>query len=133
MEQTLLIVKPDAVSGGHIGDILSAVERDGFKTTRIRMVVMDRATAAELYAPHKGKGFYESLVDFMTKGPAVVCVLEREDAIHGLRELLGDTDSTKAAEGTIRALYGTDKRMNAAHGSDSKESFDREYAIFFGE
>lgn len=126
-----MILKPDAVSGRHVGDILSAVEKDGFTIVKIRTLLMDNDMAARLYAPHKGKPFYDSLVEFMTSGIAVVCVLERSDAIQRLRRLLGDTDSRKAAQGTIRALYGTDIQMNATHGSDSEESFKREYAIFF--
>jgi len=131
LEKTLLIFKPDAVSGRHVGRILSAVEEDGFTIAKMRMVVMDNEMAARLYAPHKGKPFYDSLLEFMISGPVIVCVLERADAIQRLRILLGDTDSRKAAEGTIRALYGTDIQMNVAHGSDSRESFEREYAVFF--
>jgi nucleoside-diphosphate kinase len=132
LERTLLIIKPDAVSAGHVGDILSVVERDGFRPVELKMTVMDHDVASELYAPHRGKHFYDSLLEFMTGGPVVVCLLERTDAINRLRELLGSTDSKKAAPGTIRALYGQDERMNAAHGSDSGESFERESVIFFG-
>jgi nucleoside-diphosphate kinase len=131
LKRTLLIIKPDAVAAGHIGDIISAAERDGFRPVRLRMTVLDNDTAARLYSPHKGKPFYGSLLEFMTRGPVVACILERADAVSRLRELLGDTDSRNAAPGTIRALYGKDEQMNAAHGSDSAESFERESAIFF--
>lgn len=131
MERTLLIIKPDAVSNGRIGDILSAVERDGFRLVRLKMITMDDEAASRLYAPHRGKDFFDSLVRFMTRGPVVACLLERADAISRLRELLGSTDSRAAAPGTIRALYGTDNQMNAAHGSDSVESFERESGVFF--
>jgi len=132
LECTLLIIKPDAVSGHHIGDILSAVEKNGFIIIKMRMLVMDNQTAARLYAPHKGKPFYEPLLQFMTSGPIVVCLLERADAVQTLRKLMGETDSTKAASGTLRALYGANKQTNAVHGADSEESFKRECAIFFG-
>jgi nucleoside-diphosphate kinase len=131
LEQTLLIVKPDAVSGHHTGDIVSVVERDGFIIMQMRMLTMDNEVAARLYAPHRDKPFFEPLLHFMTSGPVVACVLQRDDAVARLRSLLGDTDSRKASPGTIRALYGTDKQMNAAHGSDSEESFLREAAVFF--
>jgi len=133
LDRTLLIIKPDAVSGHHIGDILSVIEKDGFTIIKMRMLVMDNGTAARLYAPHEGKSFYEPLLRFMTSGPIAAILLERADAIRRLRKLMGDTDSSKAADGTIRALYGTDKRANAVHGADSEESFKREYAIFFSE
>jgi nucleoside-diphosphate kinase len=131
LKRTLLIIKPDAVAAGHIGDIISAVERDGFRPVQLRMTVLDYDAAARLYAPHKGKPFYDSLLEFMTRGPVVACILERDDAIDRLRELLGTTDSRTAVPGTIRALYGRDEQMNAAHGSDSLESFERESRIFF--
>lgn len=131
MERTLLIIKPDAVSEGHIGDILSAVERDGFRPVGLRMMELNLDAAAALYAPHKGQPFYDSLLQFMTRGPVVACLLERADAVKRLRELLGSTDSREAAPGTIRALYGRDQQMNAAHGSDSVESFQRESEVFF--
>lgn len=133
LEYTLLIIKPDAVSGHHIGDILSAIEKDGFIIIKMRMLIMDNQTAARLYAPHKSKPFYEPLLQFMTSGPIVACFLERDDAVQRLRKLMGETDSRKAANGTIRALYGANKQTNAVHGSDSEESFKRESAIFFGE
>ncbi len=131
MERTLLIIKPDAVSGGHTGDVISMVEKEEFALLDVKMLTMDREDAGRLYAPHAGKAFYDSLIEFVTSGPVVVCILERDDAIRRLRELLGHTDSRKAAPGTVRALYGTDNRKNAAHGSDSDDSFERECAIFF--
>ena len=131
MKRTVLIIKPDAVASGHIGDILSVVEKDGFRPVQLKMVVLDRGAAARLYAPHEGKTFFGSLLEFMTGGPVVVCVLERADAVNRLRELLGSTDSREAAPGTIRALYGRNEQMNAAHGSDSPESAERESEMFF--
>jgi len=92
---------------------------------------MSREIAEKFYSVHKGKHFYDNLVEFMTSGPIVAIVLERENAILGFRELAGSTDSRKAAKGTIRHLYGTDNQENAVHGSDSPESFEYEQGVIF--
>lgn len=92
---------------------------------------MSRETAEKFYSVHKGKHFYDNLVEFMTSGPIVAIVIERENAILGFRELAGSTDSREAAKGTIRRLYGTDNQKNAVHGSDSPESFEYEQGVIF--
>lgn len=133
MQRTLLIIKPDAVQAGHIGDILKIVEDNGFTIKAMRMTCLSRSQAARFYAVHEGKPFFEPLLDFMTSGKIVPAALDRDDAVTKLREILGVTDSTKAAPGTIRALYGTSIERNAAHGSDSVENGLMETAFFFGE
>lgn len=133
MERTLLIIKPDAVEAQHIGDILKMVQEAGFSIKAMRMTRLTREQAARFYAIHEGKPFFEPLLDFMTSGKIVPTALEREDAVARLREVLGVTDSTKAAPGTIRALYGTSIERNAAHGSDSVANGQIETAFFFGE
>jgi nucleoside-diphosphate kinase len=133
MERTLLIVKPDAVEANNIGNILKMVEDAGFTIKAMRMTRLTRDQAARFYAVHKERPFFESLCTYMTSGKIVPVALERENAVSGLRELLGDTDSTKAVPGTIRNLYGTSLERNAAHGSDSVENGKIETAFFFGE
>jgi nucleoside-diphosphate kinase len=133
MERTLLIVKPDAVSNNHVGDILKIVTDNGFKILALRMTNLTRDQAAKFYAVHKDRPFYNNLLTFMTSGKIVPVALERENAVAKLREILGVTDSTQAAPGTIRNLYGTNVERNAAHGSDSVENGKIETAFFFGE
>ncbi|RJP74917.1 MAG: nucleoside-diphosphate kinase [Candidatus Zixiibacteriota bacterium] len=133
MERTLLIIKPDAVAGRHIGDILKMVVDAGFNIKALRMTRLTRDQAARFYAVHEGKPFYEPLQDYMTSGKIVPVALERENAVAKLREVLGATDPAKAAPGTIRALYGSSIERNAAHGSDSVENGLQETAFFFGE
>jgi nucleoside-diphosphate kinase len=131
IERTLSIIKPDAVAAGHAGEILAMIERAGFKLLGARMLRMRKAQAQEFYAVHRGKRFYESLVAFMTEGPILVMALEREDAIAGLRKLMGDTDSAKAAEGTIRHRFGANIERNAVHGSDAAATAEAELRFFF--
>lgn len=133
MERTLLIVKPDAVEGNNIGNILKMVEDAGFTIKAMRMTWLTRDQAARFYAVHKERPFFEDLCTYMTSGKIVPVALEHENAVSRLRELLGDTDSTKAAPGTIRNLYGTSLERNAAHGSDSVANGKIETAFFFGE
>jgi nucleoside-diphosphate kinase len=133
MERTLLIIKPDAVANRHIGDILKIVVDAGFDIKTLRMTRLTRSQAARFYAVHEGKPFYEPLQNYMTSGKIVPVALERENAVAGLREVLGATDPAKAAPGTIRALYGESIERNAAHGSDSLENGLKETAFFFGE
>jgi nucleoside-diphosphate kinase len=132
-ESTLLIVKPDAVRRGLIGDILSRVERKGLRVEAMRMMSIDRDVAEHHYAEHAQKAFFEELVDFITTGDVVVAKVSGPDAITVLRELMGATDPAKAASGTIRGDYGTEITQNLVHGSDSPESADRELALFFPE
>ena len=129
--RTLTIIKPDAVAAGQIGEILAVIEADGFRVRAIRMARLDRREAEGFYAMHAERPFFESLTRFMTSGPSVAAVLEREDAVDRLRELMGATDPKDAAPGTLRARFATDIEKNAVHGSDSPASAAIEIAYFF--
>ncbi len=131
MEFTLAIVKPDAVSRGLTGKILAHLEEQGFRIRGLRMLRLTEEQAREFYAVHRERPFYESLVRFMTSGPVVPVLLERENAIAGLREVIGATDPAEAAPGTVRALYAESKERNAIHASDAPETARREAAFFF--
>jgi nucleoside-diphosphate kinase len=131
VEQTLSIIKPDAVSKNHIGEIVARFEKAGLKIVAQRMLLLSRAQAEGFYAEHKGRPFFEGLVTFMTSGPVVVQVLSGENAILLNRELMGATDPSKAAAGTIRADFASAIDANAVHGSDSPTSAAREVAYFF--
>ncbi len=130
-EQTLAMIKPDAlekkVQGLIINDILDA----GFEIMAMKMLTLTQEQAEAFYAVHKGREFYEPLVKFMISGSIVVLVLEKENAIQDLRDLLGATNSPEALEGTIRNKYGENNRRNAMHGSDSQENAKKEIAFFF--
>ena len=130
-EQTLAIIKPDAVKKDAIGDIISRYEKAGLKPVAVRMLRMSKAVAEGFYAVHRQRPFFDSLTTFMASGPVVVLVLEGKDAIKRNRELMGATDPAKAAPGTIRAAYGTNIEFNAVHGSDSAESARAEINYFF--
>ena len=131
MERTLTILKPDSVAAGNAGNILAHLEREGFRMLSLRKLRLARAQAEAFYAVHRERPFFGDLVTFMTSGPVIVAALEREDAVVSLREVMGATDSTQAAEGTIRNLYGADIQNNAIHGSDSPENAAIELAFFF--
>lgn len=131
MEQTLAIVKPDAVARNLTGRILAHLEEKGFRIRGIRMLTLTKAQAGEFYAVHRERPFYGELVEFMTSGPVVPVLLERENAIATLREVIGATDPAEAAEGTIRKLYAESKGRNAIHASDAPETAQREIAFFF--
>jgi nucleoside-diphosphate kinase len=131
MERTLLIIKPDAVKGRHLGDILKIVVDAGFDIKAMRMTRLTRDQAARFYAVHEGKPFYESLQTYMMSGKIVPVALERDHAVAKLREVLGATDPSKAAPGTIRQLYGLSIESNASHGSDSVENGMIETSFFF--
>lgn len=131
METTLTIVKPDAVAAGNTGNIIAHLERAGFVIAAMKKVTLSEAQARAFYAVHSERPFYNDLVAFMTSGPVVPMILEREDAIAKLREVMGATDSQQAAEGTIRNLYGTDIEKNAIHGSDAPQTAAVERAFFF--
>jgi nucleoside-diphosphate kinase len=133
MQRTLLIIKPDAVANRHIGDILKIVVDAGFEIKALRMTRLTKAQAARFYAVHEGKPFYEPLQNYMISGKIVPVALERQEAVAKLREVLGATDPSKAAQGTIRALYGESLERNSAHGSDSVENGLIETAFFFPE
>ena len=131
VEQTLSIVKPDAVGKNHIGEIFARFEKAGLKIVALKMLHLSREEAEGFYAEHKGRAFFEGLVNFMTSGPLCVQVLSGENAIAENRELMGATDPQKAAPGTIRADFATAIDTNAVHGSDSPTSAAREIAYFF--
>ena len=133
MEMTLTIIKPDAVAAGHTGAILAHLEKAGFTIRGLRMIHLSAEQAGGFYAVHKERPFYGSLVEFMTSGPCVPVALERDNAVLGLREVMGATDVAKAAAGTIRNLYGTSIERNAIHGSDSLENAQKELAFFFAQ
>jgi nucleoside-diphosphate kinase len=131
MERTLSIIKPDAVAKGAVGAILKTFEDAGLRPIALKMLQLTEQQARGFYAVHRQRPFYDSLVKFMTSGPVVVSVLEGESAIARNRELMGATDSKKAAPGTIRAAWGTDVERNAVHGSDSAATARIEIAYFF--
>jgi nucleoside-diphosphate kinase len=132
-ERTLAIIKPDAVKKHVMGDIINRYEKVGLRPVAIRMIVMSQAVAQRFYAVHKSRPFFDSLCTFMSSGPAVVLVLEGENAIKKNRELMGATDPAKAEPGTIRKTHGTNIEFNAVHGSDSAETARVEIAYFFPE
>ncbi|MEM6796072.1 MAG: nucleoside-diphosphate kinase [Acidobacteriota bacterium] len=131
MSLTLTIIKPDAVRAGNTGNILAHLEREGFTVRALRRLRLTEAKAGAFYEVHKERPFFGELVEFMTSGPVVPAVLERDDAVPHLREVMGATNSLEAAEGTIRNLYGTSIGENAIHGSDSDENAAIERAFFF--
>lgn len=128
---TFTMIKPDAVQAGKHAEILAHLVRNGFKIVALKMTCMSRNDAKRFYAVHRGKPFFETLLDFMTSGPVVAAVLEHEDAVAALRKAIGATDPAEAAEGTVRRLYGTDKTRNAIHASDSDENARYEWGIHF--
>ena len=131
MDRTLLIVKPDAVKKNAIGDIIRRVEERGFVVRDIRMLTQTSEQAGEFYEVHKERPFYNDLVEFMTSGPCVPMVLERDDAVPFLREVVGAPNPEEAAEGTIRKAHGANVQNNAVHASDSPENAANEIAFYF--
>ncbi len=133
LQRTLAIIKPDAVARHIAGEILSLIERNEFRIRGIKMLRLSREAAEGFYAVHRGKPFFAGLVQFMTEGPVVVMVLERESAIEKWREVMGATNPANAAEGTIRKRFGTGIDRNCVHGSDAPETARTEIAWFFTE
>jgi nucleoside-diphosphate kinase len=131
MEKTLAIVKPDGVAGGHIGNVVKRIEDNGLKIKAMKMIRMTKSQAQGFYAVHKDRPFFGSLTDFMTSGPAVVMILEGENAISRWREMMGATNFKEAAEGTLRRDYATDIEKNVVHGSDAPETAAFETSYFF--
>jgi nucleoside-diphosphate kinase len=131
-ESTLLIIKPDAVRRGLVGEILSRVERKGLRIDDLKLMRIDRELAGRHYAEHAEKPFFGELVDFITGGPVVVAKVSGREAVTVLRTLMGATDPVKSAPATIRGDYGILVTENLVHGSDSPESAERELALFFG-
>lgn len=132
MNRTLVILKPDAVERGLAGEILSRFERKGLRLAAADLRIIDRGTASQHYAEHEGKGFYEDLLAFISRSPAIVAVLEGpEDTWQVVRTMMGATNPAAAAPGTIRGDLAIDTAENLVHGSDSAESAAREIGIFF--
>lgn len=131
--RTFTIIKPNAVAAGNTGKIIDMIVTAGFRIVGMRLICMSRNEAEKFYAVHRGKPFYERLVDFMTCGPSVVMVLERDDAVAALRRLAGKTRPSEAEQGTIRHLFGENVTRNAIHASDSEENAREEAAWFFKE
>ena len=133
MERTLILVKPDAFARNLSGEIIARFERKGLGLAALKQMTMSRDLAAQHYAEHEGKGFYEELVTFITSGPLVAMVLEGERAIEAARQVIGATDPLKAAPGSIRGDFAIEVGQNMVHGSDAPESAAREVGLFFPE
>ena len=133
IQRTLSIIKPDAVAKNVIGEIISRFEKNNLKIIAAKLITLSASDAGGFYAEHEGKPFYNDLIEFMTSGPVFIQVLEGEDAISKNRELMGNTDPSKADPGTIRADFAQTIDANAVHGSDSEKSAEREIAFFFSD
>ena len=133
MERTLVLVKPDGVQRGMVGEIISRLERRGIKLVALKMMLVDQALAHRHYGEHEGKPFFQGLVDFITSSPLIAMVWEADDAVEIVRGTMGQTNPKNAAPGTIRGDLGVNIGRNLVHGSDSPESAQREVALFFKE
>jgi nucleoside-diphosphate kinase len=133
MERTLAILKPDCVQKKAIGQVLSRIEASGFKILALKTMRLQYGLAAGFYEIHKEKSFYPDLVAYMSEGPVVIAILEKENAIQAWRDLMGATNPKNAAPGTIRKDLAEDVSRNMVHGSDSPENAAREIAFFFSE
>ncbi len=131
MQRTLAIVKPDAVANKNVGEIVSRIEREGFRIVGMRLVNLSRREAEGFYAVHRDKPFFNDLTAFMSSGPAVVLCLEAEDAISKWRTVMGATNPENADAGTLRKQFATNIERNAVHGSDAPETAAVEIAYFF--
>jgi nucleoside-diphosphate kinase len=133
MERTLCIIKPDAVKKKVQGKILQMILDAGFEIKGIKYITLTKSQAQKFYEIHRGKPFYEDLVEYMTSGPCIPVALEKENAVNDYRALIGSTDPAEAAEGTVRKLFAESKSYNAVHGSDSVENGINEVNFFFAE
>jgi nucleoside-diphosphate kinase len=131
LERTLTIIKPDGVAQGNIGDILQIFERNQLQLRAAKMLQLTERAAASFYAVHRERSFFNDLVRYMSSGPVLVMVLEGEDVVGRLRDLMGATDPSKAADGTIRKRFATSIEKNVIHGSDSPENAKTEISYFF--
>src|ERR1700744_370885 len=129
--KTFTMIKPDAVSNGHIGAILDKITQGGFKIVAMKYTYLTPEKAGEFYAVHKERGFFNDLVSFMSSGPIVAAILEKDNAVEDFRKLIGATDPSKAEPGTIRNLFAKSIDANAVHGSDSDENAKIEGSFFF--
>jgi len=130
-KRTLTMIKPDGIESNNMGNILQAINNAGFTVKALKLTKLSTAQAEEFYAVHKERPFYGELVEYMTSGPIVAAVLEKENAVADFRTLIGATDPAEAAEGTIRAMYAESKAKNAVHGSDSDENAEIEANFHF--
>lgn len=130
-ERTLVLVKPDGVARGLVGEVISRIERKGLTMAALELRTLDRETAAQHYAEHAERPFYESLLEFITSGPLVALVVEGPRAIEAFRQLAGATDPVAATNGSVRADFALEVQNNIVHGSDSVDSAKREVALFF--
>ena len=130
---TFTMIKPRAVKNEHIGEILAMINKSGFHIVSLKMMRLSRRSAELFYNIHKERPFYHDLVDFMSSGPIVAAILEKDNAVEDYRKLIGATDPSKAEPGTIRALFAESVQANAVHGSDSDENAKREAGFFFAE
>jgi nucleoside-diphosphate kinase len=131
MERTLILIKPDAFARNLTGEIIARFERKGLRLVAMKLMTMSPELAAQHYAEHEGKGFYEELVSFITSGPLVAMVLEGEQAVVAARQVIGATNPVEANTGSIRGDYAIEVGQNMVHGSDAPESSAREVALFF--
>ena len=130
-ERTLVLVKPDGVRRGLIGEVMSRLERKGLRIVAMEMRTLGRDTAEQHYGEHVGKAFFEPLVEFITSGPLVALIVEGPRAVEATRTLMGATDPVKAAPGSLRSDFALEIEQNLVHGSDSVASAEREIGIFF--
>jgi nucleoside-diphosphate kinase len=131
MERTLILIKPDAFARNLSGEIIARFERKGLRLVAMNLLTMSRDLAAQHYAEHEGKGFYDELVTFITSGPLVAMVLEGEEAVVAARQVIGATNPLEATTGSIRGDFAIEVGQNMVHGSDAPESAAREVALFF--
>lgn len=131
MEQTFAIIKPDAVADGNSGKIIAAIEENGFRIVAMKKMHLTQGQAEGFYAVHKERPFFGELVTFMTEGPVIAMILEKDGAIKAWRDLMGATNPKDAAEGTLRKIYGAGIERNATHGSDAPETAAFETSYFF--
>ncbi len=131
IERTFAIIKPDAVSAKNSGKIINRIEAEDFNILALQKIFLTKEQAENFYDVHKGKAFFDELIDFMTSGPVIIMVLEKDNAIKSWRDLMGATDPAQAEPNSIRKLFGTSKGKNATHGSDAPETAQREIAFFF--
>ncbi|MCC8174717.1 MAG: nucleoside-diphosphate kinase [Odoribacter sp.] len=129
--RTFTIIKPEAMAKGYTGEILTLIEEAGFRIVALKLLCLNRCEAEKFYEEHKGKPFFKHLILYITSGPIIAAVLEKENAVVDFRKLIGDTNPKEARKGTIRNLYGTSKTRNAIHGSDTDTRFIRESSFFF--
>jgi nucleoside-diphosphate kinase len=128
---TLTMIKPDAVAAGHSGKIIDLIIQSGFKIQALKLSRLSKEKAEEFYAVHRERGFFNDLIKFMTEGPIIAAVLEKDNAVEDFRKLIGATNPANAADGTIRKLYAIDIERNAVHGSDSDENAAIEASFHF--